>query len=149
MNHALPGFRFFIGTTGFVIPINTTYSSTYIRRYRTKLQAYKNKDAAAKPATPTMNLLSLTNYFTPESSSSGKLTATILSAHDLPTNSSDDDEGFTNSSEGYPPHVSMIVLDMEVTTGPPSARHKERDRFKFVEDNDDVGRSDTGGLSDA
>jgi len=93
-----------------------------------------------------MNLLHLlTDYVTPQSSnnSGGTLSATILSANDLPISSTtsddndddDDDEGDSSSnSEGAQSHVSMIVLDTEVKTGPPSARHKERNSFKFVED---------------
>ena len=81
-----------------------------------------------------MKILPLTDYLTRKSSSSGKLTATILSAYDLPPYSSSDDDG--DSNVGEPSHVSMAILGTEMRTGPPSARHKERNSFKFVEHGD-------------
>jgi len=93
-----------------------------------------------------MNLLHLlTDYVTPQSSNnSGTLTATILSANDLPINNisnGDDDGDSSSNNEGDLSHVSMIVLDTEVKTGPPSARHKERNSFKFVEYGGNMRRS--------
>lgn len=58
-----------------------------------------------------------------QGSCSGKITATILSAYDLPTSS---------TGNIQPSYVSMTMLGKEVKTGPPSARHRERNSFKFV-----------------
>eukprot|EP01083_Nonionella_stella_P255108 876041_1 len=57
---------------------------------------------------------------------SGRLTACILSAYDLP-------DGI------QPSHVSMTLLGEEVRTGPPSARHRDSNAFKFVSDNSQSG----------
>ena len=59
----------------------------------------------------------------------GKLTAVILSAYDLPQVN----EGSSNSLL-QPSYVSMEILGTEVRTGPPSARHRDRNSFKFVSD---------------
>eukprot|EP00979_Chaetoceros_neogracilis_P015865 scaffold6631_cov287-Chaetoceros_neogracile.AAC.6 len=51
----------------------------------------------------------------------GRLTASILSACDLP-----------ESINGDSALVSMEILGKEVRTGPPSAKHRDRNSFKFV-----------------
>ena len=53
----------------------------------------------------------------------GKLSACILSACDLP-----------ESTNGGSVLVSMELLGKEVRTGPPSARHRDRNSYKFVPD---------------
>lgn len=55
-----------------------------------------------------------------------KLTASILSAYDLP------DSSGTNGSAIQPSHVSMTILQKKVRTGPPSARHRDSNSFKFI-----------------
>lgn len=62
----------------------------------------------------------------------GKLTASILSAYDLP------DSCYIGGA-GQPIHVSMTLLKKEVRTGPPSARHRDRNSFKFVSENSQNG----------
>lgn len=49
----------------------------------------------------------------------GHLRATILSAYDLPDNA-------------QPSFVTLSLLGKDVQTGPPHARHRERNSFKFV-----------------
>lgn len=63
---------------------------------------------------------------TPPASKGGKLTASILSAYDLPNST-------TETSSINDCYVSMCILGQEVKTGPPSAKHKEKNSFKFVD----------------
>lgn len=57
----------------------------------------------------------------------GKLSATILSVYDIPT-----DDKYGSESCPVPSYVSMSVLGREVRTGKPSAKHKSMNNFKFV-----------------
>ena len=54
-----------------------------------------------------------------DESDRGHLRATILSAYDLPDNA-------------QPSFVSLSLLGKDVQTGPPNARHRESNSFKFV-----------------
>jgi hypothetical protein len=67
----------------------------------------------------------------PQAASKGKLTATILSAYDLP-----DDCSIGISDQVY---VTMTLLGKEVRTGPPSAKHRDQNSFKFVSENSQNG----------
>lgn len=53
----------------------------------------------------------------------GCLSAAILSVYDLPN---------VNGKTVQPLHISMTLLGKEVRTGPPSAKHREKNSFKFV-----------------
>jgi hypothetical protein len=57
----------------------------------------------------------------------GRLVATVLSAYDCP-------------SDKQPQSVSMTVLGTTVSTGPPSARHRDRNSFKFADSVQTGGR---------
>lgn len=57
----------------------------------------------------------------------GRLVATVLSAYDCP-------------SDKQPTSVSMTVLGTTVSTGPPSARHRDRNSFKFADSAQTGGR---------
>ena len=57
-------------------------------------------------------------------SSGGKLSATILSVYDIPTE--------RDGSWPVPSYVSMTVLGKEVKTGKPCAKKKSTNTFKFV-----------------
>ena len=57
----------------------------------------------------------------------GRLSATILSVYDIPT-----DDKYGSESCPVPSYVSMSVLGREVRTGKPSAKHKSMNNFKFV-----------------
>ena len=57
-------------------------------------------------------------------SNGGKLSATILSVYDIPTEK--------DGSCPVPSYVSMSVLGKEVMTGKPCARKKSTNTFKFV-----------------
>lgn len=70
-------------------------------------------------------------------SSNGKLSATILSVYDMPTEK--------DGSCPVPSYVSMSVLGKEVKTGKPSAKHKSMNNFKFV--TSDKGTTATNALS--
>mmetsp|Transcript_6257 Transcript_6257/g.9089 ORF Transcript_6257/g.9089 Transcript_6257/m.9089 type:complete len:441 (+) Transcript_6257:39-1361(+) len=59
--------------------------------------------------------------FAPQSSNEGKLVATLLTAYDLP-----------EEIDTQPTSVSMSILDQKVQTGPPNARFRERNSFKFL-----------------
>ena len=65
----------------------------------------------------------------PEVGDKGKLTVEILSAYDLPNDT-------TDGGIIQPTHVSMTVLGKEVRTGAPSARHRDKNSFKFVSEKD-------------
>ncbi len=69
-----------------------------------------------------------------DESDKGKLTATILSVYDLPSNA-------------QPSHVSMTLLGEEVRSGPPSAKHRERNSFKFVSNDKDSKANGSGKTS--
>lgn len=71
----------------------------------------------------------------PQAASKGKLTATILSAYDLP-----DDCSIGISDQVY---VTMTLLGKEVRTGPPSAKHRDQNSFKFVSENSQNGTKGT------
>lgn len=72
--------------------------------------------------------------------SSGKLSATILSVYDIPptTLPTGDDASTTSFSSTststcpVPSYVSMSVMGREVKTGKPSSKHKVMNNFKFV-----------------
>ncbi len=66
-----------------------------------------------------------------DESDKGRLTATILSVYDLPSNA-------------QPSHVSMTLLGEEVHSGPPSAKHRERNSFKFVSNDKDSKANGSG-----
>lgn len=75
-----------------------------------------------------------------QSEKKGKITACILSAYDLP----DCEHGNgRNATAALPLYVSMELLGKEVRTGPPSARRRDRNSFKFVsEKQEGVSSSD-------
>ncbi len=60
-----------------------------------------------------------------DEATTGKLSASILSAYDLP------DSSIGGTSQQI--YVSMSLLGKEVRTGPPQARHRDKNSFKFVE----------------
>jgi hypothetical protein len=87
----------------------------------------------AATSTPTKNdtpLLQNDNPYPPRlitgpaapSSNKGALVCTILSAYDLP-------------AKEQPLSIALTVCGKVVTSGPPSARHKDRNSFKFSTDN--------------
>lgn len=57
----------------------------------------------------------------------GRLVATVLSAYDLP-------------HDAQPSSVSLTILGSTVSTGPPSARHRDRNSFKFADSSQSGGR---------
>ena len=57
----------------------------------------------------------------------GRLVATVLSAYDCP-------------SDLQPTSVSLTILGTTVSTGPPSARHRDRNSFKFADPPQSGGR---------
>jgi hypothetical protein len=71
-------------------------------------------------------------------SDKGKITACILSAYDLPECESGSGR---NGTAALPLYVSMELLGKEVRTGPPSARRRDRNSFKFVSEKQDGGSS--------
>jgi len=72
----------------------------------------------------------------PKEGDKGQLTATILSAYDLPSPDS--------GAVLQPTFVSMTLLGKEVRTGPPSARHRDRNSFKFVSEKDSSKNAASG-----
>lgn len=72
-------------------------------------------------------------------SSGGKLSATILSVYDIPTEK--------NGSCPVPNYVSMTVLGKEVKTGKPCAKKKSTNTFKFVTSDKSYSGPATNALS--
>jgi hypothetical protein len=60
----------------------------------------------------------------------GRITASALSAYDLP-----------DYGDVQPIYITMNTLGAEVKTGPPTARHRDRNSFRFTKGKD----SDAGG----
>mmetsp|Transcript_26759 Transcript_26759/g.40185 ORF Transcript_26759/g.40185 Transcript_26759/m.40185 type:complete len:473 (-) Transcript_26759:12-1430(-) len=84
------------------------------------------------------SLLTSSNDGSSSSTSTGKLSATILSVYDIPppaatttTTGGANDNG-TGSSSSFPSYVSMSIMGKEVKTGKPSSKHKVMNNFRFV-----------------